>query len=160
MYLSNFEDLKTEPLPKGKEDENIPSQIARLDEHITFLESQIAALKEDIKMSNIDKDALIKRADELHITDDGVYKIIREPVYPKKHVDVEALKRLAPDKHNLIVQNLQSKAMDKLKEQMNKIQISIAQADVKAVISDKAMLAMVIPEPKEPSGWNIVVVKR
>jgi hypothetical protein len=103
---------------------------------------------------------LIERARELNITTDKEWKIIEVPVYPKKHVDVEALKRLAPDKFILINQNLVSKAQDKLKEQMNKIQVSIAQSDVKAVVTDKALLAMIIPEPKEPSGYDITVVRR
>jgi hypothetical protein len=149
-----------ETLPKGPEDIILPTRIAKQDEHIKFLKSQLDALAREISEAEFDRAAMVARAKDIRVFEDSDYKIVDIPIYPKKHVDVDALKKLAPDKHNLIVQNLQSKAMDKLKEQMNKIQISIAQADVKAVISDKALLAQIIPEPSEPSGWTVSIVKK
>ena len=153
-------ELKTEPLPRGPEDENIPTQIARIDTHMNFLANQLLAIQDQIGSAEVERTALLSRARELHITEDKEYKIVQEPVYPKKQVDVEALKRLAPDKHTLIVANLTSKAQDKIKAQLEKIQVFIAQSDVKAVISDKVLLAQIIPEPKEPIGYKVILVKK
>ena len=149
-----------EVIPKGQEDENIPTRIARLDAHADFLYNQMDALKKEIEMVDVDRAMLISRAKELNITEDSAYKIISEPIYPKKHVDVEILKKLAPAEHASIVANLTKKAQDKLQEQMQKITVSISQADVKAVIGSKTLLAQIIPEPKEPSGFKTVIVKK
>jgi hypothetical protein len=149
-----------EVLPKGPEDEIIPTKIAQIDTHIKFLKDQHEALVRQIVEAECDRNLLISRAKELHITTDANYKIVEIPIYPKKAVDVEALKRLAPDKHALIVANLTSKAQDKIKLQLEKISVFIAQADVKAVISDKVLLAQIIPEPKAPSGYEVSVVRR
>jgi len=156
--LDNIQE--TEFLPADENDLKIPSRVAALDTHIGYLKSQLAQMEQNIADAESDRKDLLKRAKELNITTDDVYKIIESPIYPKKHVDIEALKRLAPEKFALINQNLVSKAEDKLKEQMNKIQVSIAQADVKAVITDKKLLAAIIPEPKDPIGWEVSVVKR
>ena len=149
-----------EILPKGPEDETIPTQIAKLDQHAEFLTSQLNALQRELSELSGDRERLLARAREVHVSEDSDYRLVDVPVFPKKHVDVEALKRLAPDKHALIINNLTSKAQDKLKEQMAKIQVSVAQSDVKAVISDKALLAQIIPEPTTPIGWNVSVVKK
>ena len=149
-----------EVIPKGPEDENIPTRIARLDSHTDFLYNQMDALKKEIEMVGVDRAMLISRAKELNITEDSSYKIISEPIYPKKHVDVEILKKLAPAEHASIVANLTKKAQDRLQEQMQKITVSISQADVKAVIGSKALLAQIIPEPREPSGFKTVIVKK
>ena len=149
-----------ETLPKGPEDENIPTRIARLDAHVDFLYNQMEALKKEIEMIDVDRAMLIARAKELNITEDSAYKIISEPIYPKNHVDVEILKKLAPAEHASIVANLTKKAQDKLQEQMQKITVSISQADVKAVIGSKALLAQIIPEPREPSGFKTVIIKK
>jgi hypothetical protein len=158
MTLDNIHEK--ELLPKGPEDEIIPTRIAKLDEHRKFLQSQVEHLQKEIADCDIDRELLLKRAKEVRIFEDLEYKIVEVPVYPKKHVDVEALKRLAPEKFILIEANLTEKAKDKLKAQMEKIQISIAQADVKAVISDKALLVQIIPEPTTPSGWTVSIVKK
>lgn len=149
-----------EILPKGPEDMDLPTQIANIDIHLDNLRKARERIEIEEKDCASDRNRLLARAREVRVFEDSSYKIVDIPVYPKKRVDVEVLKRLAPDKHNLIVQNLQSKAMDKLKEQMTKIQISIAQADVRAVISDKVLLAQIIPEPKEPSGWTVSIVRK
>lgn len=108
----------------------------------------------------MDRDLLIKRAKEVHVSEDSEYRIVEVPVFAKKTVDVEALKRLAPDKHAMIVSNLTVKAQDKIKAQLDKISVYIAQSDVKAVISDKGLLAQIIPEQTKPTGWEISVVKK
>lgn len=158
MTLDNIREK--EILPKGPEDETIPTQIAKLDQHAEFLTSQLNALQQELSELSGDRERLLARAREVHVYEDPDYRLVDVPVFPKKHVDVEALKRLAPDKHALIINNLTSKAQDKLKEQMAKIQVSVAQSDVKAVISDKALLAQIIPEPTTPIGWNVSVVKK
>lgn len=147
-------------LPKGPEDETIPSKIHELDMRADFIHDQMDALQRELQENDVERVRLLDRARELNLREDANYKIVEEPIYPKKTVDVEALKRLAPDKHEKIVANLTSKAQDKIKEQLNKINIFIAQADVKAVIADKALLAQIIPEPREPSGWKTVIVKK
>lgn len=149
-----------ESLPRGPEDDNLPTRIARLDAHADFLYNQMDALKKEIEMVDVDRAMLISMAKELNITEDESYKIVNEPIYPKKHVDVEVFKRVAPVEHAQVVANLTKKAQEKLQEQMQKITVSIAQADVKAVIASKALLAQIIPEPKEPSGWKTVIVKK
>lgn len=149
-----------EILPKGPEDETIPSKIHELDMRADFIHDQMDALQRELQENDVERVRLLDRARELNLREDANYKIVEEPIYPKKTVDVEALKRLAPDKHEKIVANLTSKAQDKIKEQLNKINIFIAQADVKAVIADKALLAQIIPEPREPSGWKTVIVKK
>lgn len=149
-----------EILPVGDEDRLIPTKVHEKDIHIAFLNDQRDQLSRQISKAEVERRELLKRAKECNITTDAEYKIVEVPIYPNKHVDVEALKRLAPDKYNLIVQNLTSIAMDKLKEQMQKIQVKIAQSDVKAVLKDKVLLAQIIPEVKEPSGYEVSVVKR
>lgn len=156
--LENPRDHET--LPVGDEDRTIPTKVHEKDIHIQFLKEQRDALSKQISEAEIDRDLLLKRAKECNITTDAEYKIVEIPIYPRKHVDVEALKRLAPDKYSLIVQNLTSRAMDKLKEQMSNIQVTISQDAVKAVTKDKVLLAQVIPEPTIPERYEISVVKR
>lgn len=149
-----------ETLPRGPEDDIIPTRIAKLDEHADFLESQMDALKKEIEMIDVERTMLLNRAKELGITEDFEYKIVQEPVYPKKHVDVEVLKRLANDKYLLIQQNIYSRVQDKVSAEVQKMMTYISQADVKAVIHDKGLLAQIIPEPKEPSGYKTIIVKK
>lgn len=149
-----------ETLPKGLEDETLPTQIAKQETHIKFLKDQHEIMIRQIAEAELQRELLIKRAKEVRVFEDKEYKIVEVPVYPKKSVDVEALKRLAPDKHQLIVANLTSKAQDKIKIQLEKIQVFIAQADVKAVISDKVLLAQIIPEQTVPTGFEISIVKK
>jgi hypothetical protein len=158
VTLDNIYDKET--LPKGPEDEIIPTRIAKLDEHRKFLESQVAMLRAEISGNLADREILYRRAKELHITTDKEYKIVEVPVYPNKKVDVAALKRLAPEKYEKIVTNLKELAEEKLKDQINKIQVTISLDAVKAFIKDKALLAMIIPEPSVPTEYKITVVKR
>ena len=160
MNLSNCEDMKNEPLPKGIEDTDLPTQVYLIDEKIKSKQKEIELLTTDINDLLIDRRLKLSRAKELNITTDSQYKIIEEPIYPKKKVDVDALKRLDPVRYQQILTNIKMKLQDKIAAETEKAETYIAQVDVKAVIKDKAMLAMVIPEPKEPSGWNVVVVKR
>lgn len=149
-----------EILPKSTEDETLPTQIAKLDTHLAFLKQQQDRLTEEIASTSMDRDLLIKRAKDVHVSEDSEYRIVEVPVFAKKTVDVEALKRLAPDKHAMIVSNLTVKAQDKIKAQLDKISVYIAQADVKAVISDKGLLAQIIPEQTKPTAWETSVVKK
>lgn len=151
--------MQKETLPVGDEDRIIPTRIARMDQHIAFLESQRIALEEQIRMAQFDRTELINRAKECHITTDSEYKILEVPVYPKKRVDVEKLKQY-PDKYAMIVQNISVRIRDKVESDIAKAESFISQADVKAVIRDKGILAMVIPEVSEPTGYETKVVKR
>ena len=149
-----------EVLPKGPEDEVIPTRIHEIDMRCDFIHDQMDALQRELQEADVERIRLINRAREVHIMEDFEYKIIEEPIYPKKHVDVEAFKRLAPTEHDQVVANLTKKATEKLQEQIQKIAVSISQADVKAVIASKGLLAQIIPEPKEPSGYRTVIVKK
>lgn len=153
-----------EVLPKGPEDETIPTKIHELDLRADFIHDQMDALQRELQEMDVERVRLINRARELHICEDMQFKIVEEPIFPKKHVDIEALKCLAPDAYTKIVANLVSKAREKAREkfeeQMAKTSVSVAQADVKAVIASKSLLAQIIPEPKEPSGWRTVIVKK
>lgn len=149
-----------EVLSISDEDLLIPTRVARVDAHIRFLKDQHEALIRQIAESESDRALLLKRAKECNITSDNEYKIIEVPTYPKKHVDIDVLKRLAKDKYDIIQQNIYMKLQDKLAYEANKALSYISQADVKAVISDKALLAQIIPEPKEPSSYDVQVVKK
>ena len=154
-----FENLKEEPLPADESDLSIPTRLAKGDAHRKFLESQIAALQESISQSLVEREELLQRAKTLRICEDANYKIVEVPIYPKKRVDVNALKRF-PDKYQLILANISSRIKDKAEMESQKAESFISQSDVKAVIRDKATLAMVIPEVSEPSGWEISLVKK
>jgi hypothetical protein len=149
-----------ETLPRGPEDDVIPTRIAKLNEHRKYLESTIETLKNEISGNDVEIHTLLKRAKELHIAEDLEYKIVEVPHYPNKKVDIDALKRLAPDKHEKIVANLTEIAQDKLKAQMEKIQVSITQDAVKAFIKDKALLAQIIPEQTTPDRYDVSVVRK
>lgn len=156
-----LEDIReVETLPRGPEDDVIPTRIAKLNEHRKYLESTIDALKKEISGGDVEIHSLLKRAKELNIVEDLEYRIMSIPHYPNKHVDVEALKRLAPDKHEKIVANLTEIAQDKLKAQMEKIQVSITQDAVKAFIKDKALLVQIIPEQTVPDRYDVSVVRK
>ena len=149
-----------ETLPVGDEDRIIPTKLAKIREHMEFLDKEIAAMIRMKSESQSDFDILVKRAKECGITTDSEWKIVESPIYPKKRVDVEKLKHIAPDKYELIIANIKSRLADKIVAEQTKAETFIAQSDVKTVIRDKAMLAMVIPEPTEPSGYEISIVKR
>jgi hypothetical protein len=116
-------------------------------------------MADEIASVEADRLALFKRAKEINVVMDEHYKIVEVPIYPKKRVDVERLKRY-PEKYALIVQNIQSKIKDKAEMEIRKADVYISQADVKAVVKDKSILAMVIPEQGEPERWEPEVVKR
>jgi hypothetical protein len=156
--LDNIQDKET--LPADDTDRIIPTRIAKFDMHVRFLEDQIDQIRRDIASTQVDRKLLLARAKELNITTDKEYKIIEIPLYEKKHVDIDALVRLVPEKYALIVANIESKLEDDIAATKAKAASFISQADVKAVIKDKATLAQVIPEPKEPMGYETTVVKR
>jgi predicted metal-dependent hydrolase len=158
MSLENIQ--IREVLPKSVEDETIPTKIHEIDTHMNFLHDQMDRLKREIEENDVERVRLLNRARELYITTDNNYKIVEVPIYPQKHVDVEALKRLAPADYDKIVDALTKKTIEKMQEQMKQVQVKISQADVRARIASKALLAQIIPEPTVPSGWNTVIVKR
>ena len=157
MTLDNI--MEKETLPVDDMDKRIPSRVAELDMHIQFLRENRERLNMQIDSAVMDRAFLLKRAKECNITDDGNYKIVEIPVYPKKRVDVTVLKKYQ-DKYDLIVANIKSRISDKAAAEITKADTFISQADVKAVIRDKAILAMVIPEPTEVVGYEVSVVKR
>jgi hypothetical protein len=158
IMLDNISEKET--LPRGPEDDIIPTRIAKLDEHADFLESQMDALKKEIEMIDVERTMLLNRAKELGITEDFEYKIVQEPVYPKKHVDVEVFKSIAPERYNLVVAAIHARLKDKMDAEIAKANSFISQSDVKAVVREKGMLAQIIPEPKEPSGYKTIIVRK
>jgi len=155
--LDSLSEIET--LPKSSDDLVIPTKVAKLDLHLKYLKDQQARMNEEIASVELDRAALLKRAKEINVVADEDYKIIEVPIYPKKRVDVERLKQY-PEKYALIVQNIQSRIKDKAEMEIQKADVFISQADVKAVVKNKAMLVMVIPEPTEVERWEAEVVKR
>jgi hypothetical protein len=149
-----------EELPTHDIDLIIPTRVAELDSNIRLAKEAIATMESRLHDMEVDRDIMLKRAKELHISDDGMWKIIEIPLYPKKKVDVARLKQLAPDRFEQIIDNIRARLVDKITAEQAKAESFISQADVKIVIRDKAMLAMIIPEPSEPIGYEISVVKR
>ena len=156
--LDNIRNKET--LPKGPEDEIIPTRIAAIEEHEKYLQKHIADLNAELSRAASEKDMLLKRAEELGISEDMEYRIVKVPVYPKKRVDVEWLKQNVPDAYDRIVGNILARIQEKAAADRERSAMFIAQADVKAVIRDKSTLAMAIPEPKEPDGFVISIVRK
>lgn len=156
--LDNIREKET--LPKGPEDEIIPTRIAAIEEHEKYLQKHIADLNAELSRAASEKDMLLKRAEELGISEDMEYRIVKVPVYPKKRVDVEWLKQNVPDAYDRIVGNILARIQEKAAADRERSAMFIAQADVKAVIRDKSTLAMAIPEPKEPDGFVISIVRK
>jgi len=149
-----------EVLPRGPEDEIIPSRISTIDAKISELQKESLRIESTISELFHDRDVLLTRAKEVGVTEDVYCKIVYVPVYPSRKVDVATLKEIAPDKFALICQNVLAKIEDKFKAEKEKVGIAFTHADVKAVISDKVVLAKVIPEPTTPSGYEVSVVKK
>lgn len=156
--LDNIRNKET--LPKGPEDEIIPTRIAAIEEHEKYLQKHIADLNAELSRAASEKDMLLKRAEELGISEDMEYRIVKVPVYPKKRVDVEWLKQNVPDAYDRIVGNILVRIQERAAADRERSAMFIAQADVKAVIRDKSTLAMAIPEPKEPDGFVISIVRK
>ena len=123
-----LEDLKSEPLPADESDLLIPTRLAQNKEHREFLESQILALKDSIAQSLVESEELLQRAKSLRIFEDSNYKIVEVPVYPKKRVDVDALKKFS-DKYQQILSNIASRIKDKAEMESQKAELFISQAD-------------------------------
>jgi hypothetical protein len=149
-----------EVLPMLDSEKNLPTQIHELDEKIEWLQGELANIQTQIADTAVDRNLLIRRAKEIPRLDDGVYKIVDIPIYPKKHVDVTILKTEYPDKFDQILSNIRERIKDKINSEIDKAQTSISQADVKAVIRDKMALMRIIPEPSEPERFEVSVVKR
>jgi predicted metal-dependent hydrolase len=149
-----------EVLPMLDSERNLPTQIHELDEKIEWLQGELANIQTQIADTAVDRNLLIRRAREIPRLDDGVYKIVDIPIYPKKHVDVTVLKERFSDKYDQILSNIRERIKDKINAEMDKAAVSISQADVKAVVRDKFALMQIIPEPTEPERYEVSVVKR
>lgn len=149
-----------ETLPASDVDLIIPTRVAELDSNLAIAKEQLAIMESRIHEMELDRSILISRAKELSITTDANWKIIEIPVYAKKKVDVKKLQALEPDRYKQILGNIRARIQDKINAEIDKAETFISQADVKSVIRDKAILAMVIPEPTEPIGYEISVVRR
>ena len=149
-----------EKLPTQDIDLIIPSRVAELDSNLAVAKAALEAIEARIREMDLYMNTLLVRAKELNITDDGRYKIIEVPIYPKKKVDVKKLQQLEPDRYKQILANIRSRIQDKINAEIDKAETFISQADVKSVIRDKGILALVIPEPSEPIGYTVSVVKR
>lgn len=149
-----------EELPACDIDLIIPTRVYELDSNIRLAKEAIATMEARLHEMEVDRNGMLKRAKELSITDDGSYKIIEIPVYAKKKVDVEKLKKLEPERYKQILGNIRARIQDKINAEIDKAEVFISQADVKSCIRDKAILAMVIPEPTEPIGYEVSVVRR
>jgi hypothetical protein len=149
-----------EKLPTQDIDLIIPTRVAELDSNLSIAKDQLALMESRIREMELDRNTLLVRAKELNITTDANYKIVEIPVYPKKKVDVKKLQQLEPDRYKQILANIRSRIQDKINAEIDKAEVFISQADVKSVIRDKNILAMIIPEPTEPIGYEISVVRR
>lgn len=152
--------MEKETLPISETDLTIPTQVSTIDTDIVFIKKTIADLESQLNDKFMDRNTLLARAKEMHVTTDKDWKIIEVPVYPKKKVDIEMLKKLEPDRYAQILANIRSRIQDKINGEMDKAEGFVSQADVKACIRDKGMLARVIPEPTEPIGYEVNVVRR
>lgn len=141
-------------------EKNLPTQIHEVDEKIKWLESEVENLNKQIAETTIDRETLIKRAKEVNRLDDGKYKMIEVPVYPKKRVAVDILKRDYEDKYKLILANISERIKDKAAQEALKAESFISQSDVKSVVRDKTALMRIIPEVSEPDHFEINVVER
>ena len=149
-----------ETLPKQDIDLIIPTRVAELDSNLMIAKEQLELMESRIREMESDRNTLLLRAKELAITTDANWKIIEIPVYAKKKVDVKKLQQLEPDRYKQILANIRSRIQDKINAEIDKAETFISQADVKSVIRDKVVLSMVIPEPTEPIGYTVSVVKR
>ncbi len=159
--MTTSEELQSQiVLPQLESEKTLPTQIHEIDEKIAWLNSEITNITKQISEARIDRDLLIKRAKEIVCLDDGKYKIVEVPVYPKKRVNVEVLKRDYPDKLKRILANIAERIKDKAEQEVLKSENFISQSDVKSVVRDKTALAKIIPEQTEPERYETTVVKR
>lgn len=152
--------MEKETLPISDQDLTIPTRVSQIDTDIVFIQKTIADLQSQLNDKISDRNTLLARAKDMHITTDKEWKIVEVPVYPKKHVDVELLKKQYKEKYDLIIANRESTYRDKLDAERSKILTDITQADLKAVVKDKGLLAMLIPEQTIPKQIEYSVVKR
>ena len=66
--------------PRGPWDDIIPTRIVTLDRNRAFMESQIARLKAETLVNLADRERLFRRAEELGITEDLEYRIVKTMV--------------------------------------------------------------------------------
>lgn len=152
--------LELEPLPPDDSDRAIPTRVHDIDQHLLYLQDQITMLQKEIMEHTVTRLFLLKRAKECHIGEDAAYRIVDTPVYDKKRVNVEILKTNYADKYERILENIKLRIQDKALTDVAKAANFISQADVKSVIREKGILAIVIPEQTVPISWDVVVVKK
>lgn len=153
-------ELKSEPLPVSDEDRVIPTKLARLDAAIKAENECISEHTRRISEMQVERDGLIKRAEECGITQDTAYKIVQIPVYKNNKVDVPCLKRLDIDAYLKILADIRTRALQEANEKIEKANTFIPQDAVKREIKDKAMLAQIIPCNTEIDRMNISIVPR
>ena len=158
MMLDDIRELET--VPACDLDFAIPSRVAELDANLLIAKEALEMMEARIREMELDRNALLVRAKDLAITTDANYKIIESPVYAKKKVDVRKLQQLDPDRYKQILANIRSRIQDKINAEIDKAETFISQTDIKSIIRDKAILAMVIPENTEILGYVTSVVRR
>jgi hypothetical protein len=158
MTLSNISEK--EELPTGIEDMSLPTMISVQTELIQMLTEQRKLIDAEIAEAEIERQTLINRAKECNIYEDENYKLVDIPVYPKKHVDVTALRTLYPEKYAQILANIKQRILDAAKTDLQRTESFISQNDVKAIFKDKFALARLIPETSEPSEYKVSVVRK
>lgn len=117
-------------------------------------------MQAEIAQQQIERESLLKRAKECSISEDDNYRLVDVPIYDKKRVNVEILKTNYSDKYERILENIKLRIQDKALSDVAKAANFISQADVKVVIREKEILAIVIPEPTVPIRWEVEVVKK
>ena len=158
--LDNPMQKETLPDTPTELDLDLPTRIAAKTEQIAELRKRADALMHEIAERSVELKELTDSAFHLGVYEDGNYKIVRVPVYPRKSVDVGILERIYPEYHSRIVENVKVKIESDMAGKISRIGEYITQADVKAVVKDAGILAVVIPQPSNPDHYDISVVKK
>ena len=153
-------DLANEPLPICDEDRSIPTRIARMDAAVEDRTLAIKKIEQELVDLAYDKECLLKRAKAVHVVEDAYYKIVEIPIYKKNRVVVDILKRDFKDIYDKVTHNINDKLYQKYQDGVMKMDEFIPQAEVKAVTTDKAVLAKVIPPNTEIEGIEISIVRK
>jgi hypothetical protein len=153
-------DLAKEPLPICDEDRIIPTKLVRIDTCIK--ERNLAIMEIELQIAGLtyEKECLLKRAKEVHIVEDRNYKIVEIPVYKKNRVIVDVLKNQFGDIYEKVRTNIEHRLQEQHMKDLEKIDTFIPQADVKAVTTDKMVLAKVIPPNTEVEGIVVSLVRK
>ena len=153
-------ELVKEPLPICDEDRSIPTRIAELDSQIYAIKLSIGIANEKISGLMFDRESLLKRAKEVHVVEDKQFKIVEIPVYKKNFVRVDILQMEYRDIYDKVMWGIAQKLTEKHNAEFEKYKTFIPQADVKAVTTDKMVLAKVIPPNTEIEGVVVSLVRK